>query len=304
MLGWVAAVRATESPSQLRPALIHRTWTTSSSGGASVTDTADLQEWTAGGVRGPLDGHPGARMASMSGFSTHSSAGRRGPTLGAVAWVVTAEERGSFKRCRRAWDLGARTRRGLEPIAAPGRGALAARCPRRPLLPGHVGVGPGHRPAARASGGRCGRTGWSSATADWARRRVDRLRAAAGRERLRRRRARPGRARAGTWPPRGARPSATAAGSTPWWSTPTASTGCSSTGSDRASDGRGARASTRRCVAAAVGVGAPSTSTITIRRRARTTRSGRTAGSGASVPTARRASRSHDAAARLGWEAV
>ena len=37
MLGWVAAVRATESPSQLSPALIHRTWTTVSSGGASVT---------------------------------------------------------------------------------------------------------------------------------------------------------------------------------------------------------------------------------------------------------------------------
>src|SRR3954453_7027040 len=26
MLGWVAPVNATESPSQLRPALIHRTW--------------------------------------------------------------------------------------------------------------------------------------------------------------------------------------------------------------------------------------------------------------------------------------
>ena len=26
MLGWVAAVSATESPSQLSPALIHRTW--------------------------------------------------------------------------------------------------------------------------------------------------------------------------------------------------------------------------------------------------------------------------------------
>jgi len=36
-----------------------------------------------------------------------------------VAWVVTAAERGSFKQCRRAWDLGARTRRGLEPIASP-----------------------------------------------------------------------------------------------------------------------------------------------------------------------------------------
>src|SRR3954452_7741494 len=31
MLGWVAAVRATESPSQLRPALIHSTWIRTSS---------------------------------------------------------------------------------------------------------------------------------------------------------------------------------------------------------------------------------------------------------------------------------
>src|SRR5271156_2637459 len=37
MLGCVAAVSATESPSQLSPALIHKTWTTVSSGGASVT---------------------------------------------------------------------------------------------------------------------------------------------------------------------------------------------------------------------------------------------------------------------------
>jgi hypothetical protein len=31
MLGWVAAVSATESPSQLRPALIHNTWMSVSS---------------------------------------------------------------------------------------------------------------------------------------------------------------------------------------------------------------------------------------------------------------------------------
>src|SRR3954470_24777494 len=31
MLGWVAAVRATESPSQLKPALIHKTWISASS---------------------------------------------------------------------------------------------------------------------------------------------------------------------------------------------------------------------------------------------------------------------------------
>src|SRR6478672_3647036 len=36
MLGWVAAVRATESPSQLNPALIHRMWTTGSSVGADI----------------------------------------------------------------------------------------------------------------------------------------------------------------------------------------------------------------------------------------------------------------------------
>src|SRR6476646_3370926 len=56
----------------------------------------------------------------MSGFSTHPGDGiRRGTYARTVAWVVTADERASFKRCRRAWDLGARTRRGLEPIAAP-----------------------------------------------------------------------------------------------------------------------------------------------------------------------------------------
>ena len=40
MLGWVAAVSATESPSQLSPALIQRMWMTPSSGGLSVTVTA------------------------------------------------------------------------------------------------------------------------------------------------------------------------------------------------------------------------------------------------------------------------
>jgi hypothetical protein len=34
--------------------------------------------------------------------------------------AITATERAAFKRCRRAWDLGARLRRGLEPIAPPG----------------------------------------------------------------------------------------------------------------------------------------------------------------------------------------
>jgi hypothetical protein len=35
--------------------------------------------------------------------------------------VLTPEERAEFKRCRRAWDLGAGTRRGLEPIDWPER---------------------------------------------------------------------------------------------------------------------------------------------------------------------------------------
>src|SRR5688572_10534582 len=37
MLGWVAAVRATESPSQLRPALIQRTWIRTSSAASSAS---------------------------------------------------------------------------------------------------------------------------------------------------------------------------------------------------------------------------------------------------------------------------
>src|SRR3954464_231398 len=36
-LGWVAAVRATESPSQLRPALIHSTWIKASSAASSAS---------------------------------------------------------------------------------------------------------------------------------------------------------------------------------------------------------------------------------------------------------------------------
>ncbi len=32
--------------------------------------------------------------------------------------AITAPERATFKRCRRAWDLGARVRRGLQPVAA------------------------------------------------------------------------------------------------------------------------------------------------------------------------------------------
>ena len=61
MLGWVAAVSATESPSQLSPALIQRTWTTVSStvssGGASVvvvTVGASPQSGTAARRAPPL----------------------------------------------------------------------------------------------------------------------------------------------------------------------------------------------------------------------------------------------------------
>lgn len=45
--------------------------------------------------------------------------------------AITATERAAFKRCRRSWDLGARVRRGLEPVTAtpapshPAREALA-----------------------------------------------------------------------------------------------------------------------------------------------------------------------------------
>ena len=54
MLGWVAAVSATESPSQLSPALIHRTWMTVSSCGASVTVTAPSPPDSAARVLRPL----------------------------------------------------------------------------------------------------------------------------------------------------------------------------------------------------------------------------------------------------------
>src|SRR6185369_12568397 len=44
MLGWVAAVNATESPSQLRPPLIHRTWMSVSGLFITVTMSCDLPE--------------------------------------------------------------------------------------------------------------------------------------------------------------------------------------------------------------------------------------------------------------------
>ena len=39
MLGWVAAVNATESPSQLSPALIQRTWTVVSSAATASAES-------------------------------------------------------------------------------------------------------------------------------------------------------------------------------------------------------------------------------------------------------------------------
>ena len=41
--------------------------------------------------------------------------------------AITATERAAFKRCRRSWDLGARVRRGLEPVDAPLVGEHPAR---------------------------------------------------------------------------------------------------------------------------------------------------------------------------------
>lgn len=47
--------------------------------------------------------------------------------------AITATERAAFKRCRRAWDLGARMRRGLERVGAP----AAAQHPARRALAVH-----------------------------------------------------------------------------------------------------------------------------------------------------------------------
>jgi len=47
--------------------------------------------------------------------------------------AITATERAAFKRCRRAWDLGGRVRRGLEPVT----GAPAAEHPAREALAVH-----------------------------------------------------------------------------------------------------------------------------------------------------------------------
>lgn len=52
--------------------------------------------------------------------------------------AITAAERTAFKRCRRAWDLGARVRRGLEPaLATGGAGPLPTDHPAREALAVH-----------------------------------------------------------------------------------------------------------------------------------------------------------------------
>ena len=156
MLGWVAAVRATESPSQLRPALIHRTWMTVSSA-----------EWRArhpsgrlgAGGRGVAPGRcsPAARAPYMSVFFTPVDR-CRAPGVqwgGCRRCTVTADDRAWFARCHRAWDLGARGRQDLQPRAVPPAGGVApgpAGGPGRALLPGHVDLGPGHRGPPRAAG--------------------------------------------------------------------------------------------------------------------------------------------------------
>lgn len=64
----------------------------------------------------------------MGAFPTYDALGRRrlpgneltaGRTVNPMAVIaITPADRAAFKRCRRAWDLGARMRRGLEPVGA------------------------------------------------------------------------------------------------------------------------------------------------------------------------------------------
>jgi hypothetical protein len=68
MLGWVAAVSATESPSQLRPALIQRTWTSGSAAasvsagwavfGAVAIDLSSFTAWPFGLTWAHVNGEP------------------------------------------------------------------------------------------------------------------------------------------------------------------------------------------------------------------------------------------------------
>src|ERR1700742_4108170 len=60
-LGWVAAVNATESPSQLNPALIHRTWINASS--ALTAASLGMRHSSPGpGLAAPSQEQPGAHF--------------------------------------------------------------------------------------------------------------------------------------------------------------------------------------------------------------------------------------------------
>src|ERR1700724_2020568 len=111
MLGWVAAVRATESPSQLSPALIHNTWMTVSGGASSVADTVDLPAIAYDpdvGSEPDVDPDPAAPIAQRVFFPPSVGPfgkGRRGVESEAVsAYRIRASDRWWFSRCRRAWD--------------------------------------------------------------------------------------------------------------------------------------------------------------------------------------------------------
>src|SRR5690349_20672499 len=108
MLGWVAAVSATESPSQLRPALIHKMWTTVS-GASVVGDTAFLP------VRCLRRSFTLNATSEMRVFCICLDTSR--PMLVLPSFTITPGDRAWFARCRRAWDLGARARRNLEHMA-------------------------------------------------------------------------------------------------------------------------------------------------------------------------------------------
>ena len=93
MLGWVAAVSATESPSQLSPALIQRTWTTGSAEsvgdvplvGASVAIAGPPPHCMVGGTDvarpcgrpGRSAVAPGRGVVSPGGYPTCTPVARR-----------------------------------------------------------------------------------------------------------------------------------------------------------------------------------------------------------------------------------
>ena len=92
----------------------------------------------AGGAGAPLR-HPNVPPpdAHVNECISHLVPGRAAPGVrspGMAVVAITATERAAFKRCRRAWDLGARVRRGLEPVDG---GARAAEHPAREALAVH-----------------------------------------------------------------------------------------------------------------------------------------------------------------------